>query len=103
LLNKLQIIVDREKQISDLLEAGDFPSAIQIMISHRSELSEWKSLQCVKQLDQSMQTGFERVAKQIDDALYSLLGQYDPTSYDRILSAYQLLGHNDITIMGKVF
>ncbi len=101
-LNKLKIITDREKQLADLLEGGDFPSAIQLMGVHREDLSAWKTIQCVKQLDQNISSGYEKVAKQIDDGLYGVLSKYDPTSYDRILTAYQLLGQNESAVFGKI-
>ncbi|KAL0482599.1 vacuolar protein sorting protein VPS50 [Acrasis kona] len=102
LLNKLKVILGGEKQLGELLTNGDYPSAIKLMTDHHAELSQWKMMNCVKQLDQSMQLAYEKVAKQMDDALITVLTSYDPTSYDRILTAYQLLGQKDVVIFMKI-
>jgi len=102
LLSKLKNILGSEKQLGDLLANGDYPTAIKLMMDHHTELSQWKMMNCVKQLDQSMQSAFDKVAKQIDDALITVLTSYDPTSYDRILTAYQLLGQKDVVVFMKI-
>lgn len=101
-MTKLKAMLASEKTLGELLANGDYPSAIQLMTDHHNELAEWKMLTCVKQLDQSMQASFEKVSRQMDDALTTVLTSYDPTSYDRILTAYQLLGQKDVVVFMKV-
>lgn len=86
-LGRIKEIVDKDKEMNQLLEEGNFPSAIALMLEHRQSVVSMNQFTCVQQLDRNIKNVYQRMEQKMKESLLSVCAQFDPIAYERILIA----------------
>ncbi len=81
-----------EKKLHVLLQDGDFPAAIQMMLNQKAQINQYKQLNCLKDVERNIQKGYDMIEKRIDDSLLTICGTFNSKNYEKVLIAYKLLG-----------
>ncbi|KAF0977913.1 hypothetical protein FDP41_003235 [Naegleria fowleri] len=97
-LGRIKEIVDKDKEMNQLLEEGNFPSAIALMLEHRQSVVSMNQFTCVQQLDRNIKNVYQRMEQKMKESLLSVCAQFDPIAYERILIASKELSSGEISV-----
>ncbi|KAL9644878.1 hypothetical protein ABK040_005358 [Willaertia magna] len=96
-LNRIKDVVDTDKEMNQLLEEGNFPAAIKLMLQHRQAVVNLNQFYCIQQLDKSIKSLYQRMEQKMKDSLLSVCAQFDSILYERILIASKELATGEIS------
>eukprot|EP00095_Tigriopus_kingsejongensis_P008145 snap_masked-scaffold196_size269943-processed-gene-1.9 protein:Tk08145 transcript:snap_masked-scaffold196_size269943-processed-gene-1.9-mRNA-1 annotation:"coiled-coil domain-containing protein 132" len=95
LLNDLNIIRTLQKtdaRLQELLGEDNFPGAIQLLLECQKVVTTYSHFKAVKQLATKLQDTLDMTEEQLDVALSKVCIDFNPVMYERVHTAYCLLG-----------
>ncbi|KAI1728650.1 vacuolar-sorting protein 54, of GARP complex domain-containing protein [Ditylenchus destructor] len=92
LLNTIKTLYETEYRLKEVMEEGDFPTAIQICVEAINAAQRYIHFHSVKELSEKLAKTLESMESHIDDALAALTVVFDVDKYSLVNSAYRMLG-----------
>ena len=83
--------MEKEKELYQLMDEGDYPAAIQLMLRHRAAIASCRQFHAVRQLDNNIQKGYRTLTTKVTESLNIVLSSFQSLEYERVLVAYKLL------------
>jgi hypothetical protein len=83
--------MEKEKELYQLIEEGDYPSAIRLMLRHRAAIVSCSQFHAIRQLNTNIEKAYKTLTKKIEDSLIAVLGSFDALNYERILIGHKLM------------
>ncbi len=81
-----------DERLQELLTADDYPGAIQVLLECQQVVATYRHFTAVKELASKLQDTLEMMEERLDVALAKVCVDFTPFLYDRLCSAYALLG-----------
>ena len=94
--------MEKEKELYQLMEEGDYPAAIRLMLRHRAAIASCSQFHAIRQLDNNIQKAYKTLSKKIEDSLIAVLGSFDALNYERILIGHKLMEQPVSDLTAKV-
>ncbi|CAH1787995.1 unnamed protein product [Owenia fusiformis] len=95
LLNSMSTIKTLQRtdiRLREMLEEEDYPGAIQLCLECQKAASTFRHYKCISELSSKLQDTLEMIEEQLDVALSKTCGNFDMKYYDKVQTAYRLLG-----------
>jgi hypothetical protein len=100
---QMQKLIKQDKEIGDLLEQEDLPSAIEAIVKHQIELQSYKQYACVHSLERSAHYSYDTLTKKLEALLIKILHSFDPIRYEKLLVAQKLLDISVVDLTQQVY
>lgn len=100
-LNEIRSLLVFQQDLQSLLNQGDYPKTIAKCLEARQTVSRCNKFVVVKELDMGLQGVYNLVADKLDKGLTDICRNFNPVSYEKLISAYKLLG-STTRIVGRL-
>ncbi|XP_073977333.1 vacuolar protein sorting 50 isoform X2 [Rhodnius prolixus] len=91
-LNTIKTLHQTEFRMSELLQLGDFPGAIALLLECQGVAAMYRHFNCVAALNSKLQDTLVMAEEHLDVALAKICYEFDEEIYKKLQSAYFLLG-----------
>ncbi|KJE94282.1 hypothetical protein CAOG_008840 [Capsaspora owczarzaki ATCC 30864] len=101
LLKALSAVQGMQNAFGDLnvaLEASDFPTAIELCQKMQHTAQTHKQFTCVADMSYRLKDTYEQIEDRLDEALKKVANDFDVQAYEKVLTAYSLLGKSQRAI-----
>lgn len=101
LLNNLNTIKTLQRtgdRLQELLNEGNFPGAISLLLECQSAAQTYKHFHCINALSGKLQDILEQAERALDSTLFEMCTKFDVAVYSSIQEAYTLLGKTQAAI-----
>ncbi|MDP2435516.1 MAG: syndetin, partial [archaeon] len=88
----IKALRDSETKLREAVENGDFPRAINICLKAQGSLPLFKHFVSIRGLSDTLEDSMVMVENRLDDALVNVCRDFDAERYEKIISAFRLLG-----------
>jgi hypothetical protein len=95
-LKTLKTLYETEFQLRELIQEGNFPTAIQLCVEAKNVTSQYNYFDCISDLSKNLSKTLESMESHIDDALAGLTVMFDYSRYSLVCSAYQMLNKTEV-------
>eukprot|EP00794_Sanderia_malayensis_P003270 gene3270-3751_t len=95
LLKSLRFIKTLQRtdvRLKELLQEDDYPTAIQLCLECQKAAETFRQYNCIRELSSDLQETLDQIEEQLDVALSKVCNGFNEKQYQKILSAYMLLG-----------
>ena len=83
---------EEEKNFHWLVDAGEFPRAIESLKKCKSQLKKYEKFPCLNATRTQLQDGFSLVEQKMEETLFQICHVFTPANFDRVLHAYYSMG-----------
>ncbi|XP_015588242.1 syndetin [Cephus cinctus] len=91
-LNTIKTLQRTEDRLQELLNEGNYPGAISLLLECQSAAQTYKHFHCVAALNGKLQDTLEQAEELLDVALSKMCTDFDIMIYSSVQEAYKLLG-----------
>ncbi|XP_012280737.1 syndetin isoform X2 [Orussus abietinus] len=91
-LSTIKTLQQTEDHLQELLNEGNYPGAISLVLECQSAAITYKHFNCIAVLEEKLQDVLEQTEEELDVMLSKMCTQFDMTTYSSIQGAYKLLG-----------
>ncbi len=81
-----------QQELQELVNQGDYPKTIDTCLEARKTVTKCSKFVVVKELDMGLQGSYNQVLERLDKALVDCCRNFQPANYEKVISAYKLLG-----------
>ncbi|EGG22244.1 hypothetical protein DFA_04362 [Cavenderia fasciculata] len=100
-LTHIQSIVTLERMLKQSLSDGDYPTTIKLYLECRRTIHDYGHYSCIPELDSNLHQIYQVVQERIDKDFLNSCRMFNPTTYQRVFTAYKLLGRGN-SILDKL-
>jgi len=93
----MQDLIVMERKFYQLLQDGEFPAALQLMITIRTNLMKLMQFHCIKEMKERIERGYEVVYQKMEYSLATVCAIFDARCYEKLLVGYKLMGDQNVT------
>lgn len=97
-LNSIRTLHKTESQMPKLLQTGDFPGAIALLLECLTVAGSYNHFTCIEGLRGKLQDTLEMTEEHLDVTLAKICYGFDETIYKKLQSAYYVLGKTQIAM-----
>ncbi|XP_014254071.1 syndetin [Cimex lectularius] len=97
-LNTIKTLYKTESKLRELLNTGDFPGAIGLLLECQGVASTYKHFSCVAALSMKLKETLEMAEEKLDNTLAEMCCGFEENIYEKLHSAYFLLGKTQIAM-----
>eukprot|EP01132_Coremiostelium_polycephalum_P001223 gene1223-1545_t len=97
-LSKIKDIVTLERLLKQTLSDGDYPTTIKLYLECRETITQNRHYHCVPELDRNLQEIYHVVQERIDKDFFNSCRSFNPKTYERVFTAYKLLGRANLIL-----
>ncbi|XP_069681255.1 syndetin isoform X2 [Periplaneta americana] len=97
-LNTIKTLQRTEERLQELLNEGNYPGAIALLLECQSAASTYRHFTCVAALSGKLQDTLEMTEEQLDQALAKVCSHFDADHYSKVQAAYRLLGKTQMAM-----
>ncbi|VDM47536.1 unnamed protein product [Toxocara canis] len=90
-LKTVKTLYETEFQLKDLIQEGNFPTAIRLCSEAQKAAATYSQFECIRELSEKLSATMQEIESGLDNALASLTVVFDPDRYASVCSAYQML------------
>lgn len=91
-LRTIKTLQRTDVRLRELMEEEDYCGAIQLCLECQKAASTYKHFTCISELNSKLQDTLVMIEEQIDVALSKTCSNFDETHYEKVQTAYRLLG-----------
>ncbi|XP_070550140.1 syndetin-like [Ptychodera flava] len=91
-LHTIKTLQRTDIRLREMMEEEDYPGAIQLCLECQKAASTFKHFTCISELNSKLQDTLEMIEEQLDHALCKTCSNFDTHHYDKVQTAYRLLG-----------
>lgn len=97
-LNTIKTLQRTEERLQELLNEGNYPGAIGLLLECQSAAATYRHFMCVAALSGKLQDTLEMAEEQLDQALAKVCSHFDANHYSKVQAAYRLLGKTQMAM-----
>ncbi|XP_062608119.1 syndetin-like isoform X1 [Saccostrea cucullata] len=91
-LRTIKTLQRTDVRLRELMDEEDYCGAIQLCLECQKAASTYKHFTCISELNSKLQDTLVMIEEQIDVALSKTCSNFDKTHYEKVQTAYKLLG-----------
>ncbi|XP_046752243.1 syndetin isoform X1 [Diprion similis] len=91
-LNTIKTLQRTEDRLQELLNEGNYPGAISLLLECQSAAERYKHFHCVAALNGKLQDTLEQAEETLDQTLAKMCTEFEVGTYLSVQGAYRLLG-----------
>ncbi|KAJ9592435.1 hypothetical protein L9F63_015851 [Diploptera punctata] len=97
-LNTIKTLQRTEERLQELLNEGNYPGAIGLLLECQSAAATFRHFTCVAALSGKLQDTLDMTEEQLDQALAKVCSHFDAEHYSKVQAAYRLLGKTQMAM-----
>ncbi|XP_065053173.1 syndetin-like isoform X2 [Rhopilema esculentum] len=91
-LRFIKTLQQTDVRLKELLEENNYPTAIQICLECQKAAETFRQYVCIRELSSDLQETLDQIEEQLDVALSKVCNDFNEKQYEKLQSAYMLLG-----------
>ncbi|XP_072029065.1 syndetin-like isoform X2 [Amphiura filiformis] len=91
-LHTIKTLQRTDIRLREMMEEENYPEAIQLCLECQKAASTFRHYRCISELSSKLQDTMEMIEEQLDQALAKTCSNFDIEHYEKVQTAYQLLG-----------
>ncbi|TKR68429.1 hypothetical protein L596_024418 [Steinernema carpocapsae] len=92
----MKTLHETEYRLKELIQNGEFPTAIRICVEAKNAASDYSHFSCIGELSEKLTKIMESIECELDDALASIATVFNPDRYALIHAGYKILERESI-------
>jgi len=91
-LRFIKTLQQTDVRLKELLEESNYPKAIQLCLECQKAAETFRQYICIRELSSDLQETLDQIEEQLDVALSKVCNNFNEKQYEKLQSAYMLLG-----------